>query len=130
VFCCHLQMASDSAGDGVKSATGGSERCRGPDCEKPVKPGSGSVYCTEACIHAHTQESLQLLRQERSKNASARSVLKISPVYHWCFVMSLSTSRLLKSAKTKVQKRSRPYLSMLRVFIHRSCKPFHLPTHS
>ena len=58
------------------ASAAGAEHCRGPDCEKPVKPG-GSVYCTEACIHAHAQESLQLLRQERSKNASARSDPKV-----------------------------------------------------
>jgi len=79
---CRLQAVSDSAGEGVKSLSGGVERCRGPECVKPVKPGS--VYCTEACIHAHTQESLQLLRQERSKNASSRSkfeVCALSSVY-------------------------------------------------
>jgi len=74
---------SDSAAEGVKLAAGGAERCRGPDCEKPAKPGS--VYCTEACIHAHTQESLQLLRQERSKNVTARSKFEVCS-YLWCFV--------------------------------------------
>jgi len=68
-------VASDSTAEGVKPSAGGVERCRGPDCEKPVKPGS--VYCTEACIHAHAQESLQLLRQERSKNVSARSKFEV-----------------------------------------------------
>jgi len=72
-----MQAASESAGEGMKPAAAGSgvEHCRGPDCQKPVKPGS--VYCTEACIHAHTQESLQLLRQERLKNTSARSEPKV-----------------------------------------------------
>jgi len=77
VFCCCLQFASESVGEGVKS--GGVERCRGPDCQKPVKPGS--VYCTEACIHAHAQESIQLLRQDRSKNVAARPELKVCRLY-------------------------------------------------
>ena len=79
-------MASELAGDVVKPAvtTGGTEHCRGPDCIKPVKPGS--IYCTEACIHAHTQESLQLLRHERSKNVSARSKFEV------CTSPSLSLS--------------------------------------
>ena len=85
-----MQAVSESAGEGVKpAAAGGTERCRGPDCEKPVKPGS--VYCTEACIHAHAQESLQLLRQERSKNTSARSELKVCS-YSCCSVTSSPAS--------------------------------------
>ena len=70
----YFQMAA-SESESVESvkpavASSGVERCRGPDCDKPVKPGS--VYCTEACIHAHAQQSLQLLRQERSKNVLSR----------------------------------------------------------
>jgi len=86
-------MSADTAKPVASS--GGVERCRGPDCDKPVK--HGSVYCTEACIHAHAQESLQLLRQERSKNSSARvsddCVLRyLSPNFYQFYNLSVSCS--------------------------------------
>lgn len=47
------------------------ENCRGPSCLKMAK--TGSIYCSEACIRAHAEESLQLLENEWLKGVAGRA---------------------------------------------------------
>jgi hypothetical protein len=51
------------------------ESCRGPSCLKVAK--AGSVYCSEACIRAHAEESLQLLENEWLKGLSGRTKTEV-----------------------------------------------------